>query len=116
MSKEGTQFYAIHNMRWLVRVITCGALVISPTVLAEGAKTRLSPTSKGPDLQGPDIVLIEQEDRQVYEYRQNDKLMAIKVVPKNGKPYYLVAENPTKYGGDLERAERLVPRWVIKKF
>ncbi len=56
-----------------------GALLISPTVLAEGAETRLSPTSKGSDLQGPDIVLIEQKDKQVYEYRQNGKLMAIGV-------------------------------------
>lgn len=65
---------------------------------------------------GPDIVLIEQEDQTTIEYRQNDRLQAIKVIPKRGRPYYLVPEDPSLHGGDLERAERLIPSWVIKRF
>ena len=33
-----------------------------------------------------------------------------------GKPYYLVPANPTKGFGDLQRAEMLVPQWVIAEF
>ena len=40
----------------------------------------------------------------------------VRVVPKWGKPYYLVPANPTKGFGDLQRAEMLVPQWVIAEF
>ncbi len=67
-------------------------------------------------VKGPDVVLIESEKKSVYEYRHNGRLTMIKVVPKNGKPYYLVPEDPTKHFGDLERSERLVPKWILKRF
>jgi len=65
---------------------------------------------------GPDVTLIAGEERAVYEYRQNGKLRMIKVVPKRGKPYYLVPRDPTQGFGDLEQADTLVPRWVLIEF
>ena len=68
------------------------------------------------EARGPDVTLIAGEERTVYEYRQNGKLRMIKVVPKVGKPYYLVPRDPTTGFGDLEQAETLVPRWVLIEF
>jgi len=67
-------------------------------------------------LKGPDVVIIEGDERTVYEYRQNGQLRMIRIVPKIGKPYYLVPMDPTRNFGDLERAETLVKQWVIIKF
>ena len=68
------------------------------------------------EARGPDVTLIAGESRTVYEYRQNGKLLMIKVVPQGGKPYYLAPRDPTTGFGDLEQADTLVPRWVLIEF
>jgi len=68
------------------------------------------------ELRGPDVVIIEGEERTVYEYRQSGQLRMIRIVPKTGKPYYLVPMDQTRNFGDLEQAETLVKQWVIIKF
>ena len=65
---------------------------------------------------GPDVTLIETEERVVYEYRQNGLLRMIKVVPKRGKPYYLMPRDPAKGLGTIEEAEVLMPQWEIVRF
>lgn len=65
---------------------------------------------------GPDVVLRETEERTVYEYRQMGRLTMIKVVPKAGKPYYLVPVDRSENFGELERSNRLIAQWVIKEF
>jgi hypothetical protein len=40
----------------------------------------------------------------------------VRVVPKWGKPYYLVPADQTTGFGDLERADKLIPSWVIVEF
>ena len=70
----------------------------------------------GVSLDGPDVTIIASEERTVYEFRQNGHLRMVRVVPKWGKPYYLVPADPTKGFGDLERADMLVPSWVIAEF
>jgi hypothetical protein len=51
------------------------------------------------------------------EYRLNGRLYMIKVIPKHGKPYYLVDRQGT---GDFKRSEIesdvSIPMWVIKRF
>ena len=68
------------------------------------------------EARGPDVTLIAGESRTVYEYRQNGKLLMIKVVPQGGKPYFLAPKDPTTGFGDLEQADTLVPRWVLIEF
>ncbi|MDE0035948.1 MAG: DUF2782 domain-containing protein [Gammaproteobacteria bacterium] len=85
------------------------------------ARSSIRPTEPPPavslhEARGPDVTLIAGEERTVYEYRQNGKLSMIKVVPKVGKPYFLVPRDPTTGFGDLEQAETLVPRWVLIEF
>lgn len=65
---------------------------------------------------GPDVVIIQGEEQVVYEFRQNGQLRMVRVVPKWGKPYYLVPRDDTRGFGDLERADMLLPQWVIAEF
>ena len=67
-------------------------------------------------LAGPDVVIIASEDKVVYEFRQNGQLRMVRVVPKWGKPYYLVPRDQTRGFGDLERADMLLPQRVIAEF
>ncbi|MEM7001433.1 MAG: DUF2782 domain-containing protein [Pseudomonadota bacterium] len=85
---------------FLVLVIT----LLSSNVWAEDA------------VRGPDVVIIAGEDKVVYEFRQNGQLRMVRVVPKRGKPYYLVPRDDTKGFGDLRRADMLLPQWVIAEF
>jgi hypothetical protein len=68
------------------------------------------------DVRGPDVTIIEGEDRVIYEYRQNGELRMIRIVPSIGKPYYLVPRDETQGFGDLEKADMLIPRWTIIEF
>jgi hypothetical protein len=68
------------------------------------------------DIRGPDVTIIEEEDRSVFEYRQGGVLRMIRVVPNWGKPYYLVPRDQTSGVEDLERADALLPTWVIVEF
>lgn len=65
---------------------------------------------------GPDVVIIAEEDKMIYEFRQNGELRMIRIVPTFGKPYYLVPTDPTKGLGDLQRVDALVPSWVLWDF
>jgi len=68
------------------------------------------------DIRGPDVTIISGEEKTIYEYRQGGELRMVKIVPKWGKPYYLVPADPTGGYGDLERAKTLIPSWVIIEF
>ena len=65
---------------------------------------------------GPDVVIIAEEDKMIYEFRQNGELRMIRIVPNVGKPYYLVPLDPTQGFGDLQRVDTLVPSWVLWEF
>ena len=57
----------------------------------------------------PEITILEEEDRTVYEYRDNTgQLYMVKVVPKKGRPYYLL---DTDGDGELD-TEQYDPRQV----
>ncbi|MCB1684945.1 MAG: DUF2782 domain-containing protein [Pseudomonadales bacterium] len=68
------------------------------------------------DIRGPDVTIIAEEERTVFEYRQGGVLRMVRVVPNWGKPYYLVPRDQTTGETDLERAETLIPSWVIVEF
>ena len=80
------------------------ALAVSQAIFADPART------------GPDVTIIAGKDEVVYEFRQNGQLRMIRVVPKWGKPYYLVPQDPTRSNGDLDQAGALVPSWTLKEF
>ena len=74
------------------------------------------PAGPPPEFRGPDVTLIAGEERTVHEYRHNGQLRMIKVVPKRGKPYYLVPRDHTRGWGDLEQADALQAEWVLWEF
>ena len=76
----------------------------------------MPPAGPPPEFRRPDVTLIAGEERTVHEYRHNGQLRMIKVVPKRGKPYYLVPRDHTRGWGDLEQAEALQAEWVIWEF
>jgi hypothetical protein len=83
-----------------------GLLLVSWTIPAQAEES----------LQGPDVTIIAQEEKTIFEYRQGGELRMVKIVPKWGKPYYLVPRDRTRGNGDLEKADMLVPSWVIIEF
>ncbi len=87
------------------------AVTLTPIYAQDDSKTTPSLNKRGPD-----VVLRETPERTIYEYRQNGQLTMIKVVPKKGKPYFLVPVDRTENYGELDRAKRLKPQWVIKAF
>ncbi|PKM29925.1 MAG: DUF2782 domain-containing protein [Gammaproteobacteria bacterium HGW-Gammaproteobacteria-11] len=62
----------------------------------------------------PDVVIRQEGDRTVEEYRLNGFLYAIKVTPQNGPPYYLVAVDDE---GNFVRSDQpegmRIPSWKI---
>ncbi|SDT16539.1 Protein of unknown function [Halopseudomonas xinjiangensis] len=62
----------------------------------------------------PDVTIREEGGRRVEEYRLNGFLYAIKVFPKNGAPYFLVAVDDE---GNFARADQVqgmrIPSWKI---
>jgi hypothetical protein len=62
------------------------------------------------------IEIIEGEDRLIYEYRQNGVLTMIKIVPKKGRPYYMVPLDGASNFDGLDHEKKLYPQWVIKEW
>jgi hypothetical protein len=86
-------------------------------VLATGLLASFGLAAAEPvDIRGPDVTIIEEEDRTVLEYRQGGVLRMVRIVPKWGKPYYLVPRDQTAGHEDLQRADALLPNWVIVEF
>lgn len=59
------------------------------------------------------VTIVEGEDRMIYEYRQNGVLTMIKVVPENGRPYYMVPADGSAHYESLDHKRKLYPQWVI---
>lgn len=62
----------------------------------------------------PDVTIRQDGDRTIQEYRVNGFLYAIKVIPKNGKPYFLVRADGSD--GNFIRSDdpdMLIPSWEI---
>lgn len=71
----------------------------------------------GPD-DAPAVTIKPSSQGRVVEYRANGRLYMLKVIPKVGKPYYLVDQ---KGDGQFARQDSLdsgmrPPMWVIKEF
>jgi hypothetical protein len=95
---------------------TCATTLASALLLAAVQSARAAEPDRDDTLRGPDIVIIAEEERTIYEFRQGSELRMVRIVPNFGKPYYLVPRDNTRGYGDLERADMLVPSWVILEF
>lgn len=96
----------------LLRAAAPVAMAAVVTLLASGPVL----AADSADIRGPDVTIIEEEDRTVMEYHQGGVLRMVRIVPAWGKPYYLVPRDQTTGIEDLERADTLLPTWVIVEF
>ena len=92
-------------MRTLNRLLLAGLFAITPldVMAADDAPSA-----------DPDVTIRTEGDRTIQEYRQNGFLYAIKVTPKNGKPYFLVRADGSD--GNFIRSDQpdmLIPSWKI---
>ena len=74
----------------------------------------LSAHAEDPVSGDPDVTIRQDGDRTIQEYRVNGFLYAIKVIPKNGKPYFLVRADGSD--GNFVRSDdpdMLIPSWEI---
>lgn len=107
-------------MRYPVLLLT---LLLSSLAVAVGPSDRppdLQPVPDGPP--GPDdappVTIKPSSPGRVVEYRANGKLYMLKVIPRYGKPYYLIDQ---RGDGQFARQDSLdsgmrPPMWVIKEF
>ena len=70
-----------------------------------------------PELE-PQVTIIHRETETIEEFRVNGRLTMVKVTPRHGRPYYLVAEG---VDGPFVRRDSLdtglrVPLWVLFSF
>ncbi|MGE5640896.1 MAG: DUF2782 domain-containing protein [Clostridia bacterium] len=104
-------------------VLLAAALAAS-AALAQSRPPKLEPLPEPPPpppIPGPADPAVRipvQEGDKVEEVRDNGRVIAIRVTPPGGKPYYLIDPNGT---GALERRDSLdtgvrVPMWPIKTF
>ncbi len=93
----------------------CSVVVVmlGLTAAADEPASAIVPTSSSAD---EDVTIIDGQARTVYEYRRAGQLRMIRVVPKFGRPYFLVPADPTHGNGDLEQRGQLVPSWRILEF
>lgn len=61
----------------------------------------------------PQITITHDGGATYYEYRIKGQLKEIKVVPKTGKPYYLVPSSGSEEFIRVEESQLLIPKWVI---
>lgn len=62
------------------------------------------------------VEIIAGEDKTVFEYRVNGRLLMIKVVPKFGTTYYMVPADGQPHYESLDHKKKLYPQFVIVEF
>jgi hypothetical protein len=70
-----------------------------------------------PELE-PQVTIVRRENETIEEFRVNGRLTMVKVTPRHGRPYYLVADGAS---GGFVRRDSLdtglrVPLWVLFSF
>ncbi|MCQ2030579.1 DUF2782 domain-containing protein [Stutzerimonas zhaodongensis] len=61
----------------------------------------------------PDVTIRQEGERTVEEYRVNGFLYAVKVIPKTGKPYFLVRADGDSNFIRADKPDMLIPAWEI---
>ncbi len=62
------------------------------------------------------VEIIAGEDKTVFEYRVNGRLLMIKIVPKLGATYYMVPADGQPHYESLDHKKKLYPQFVIVEF
>jgi len=62
------------------------------------------------------VEIIAGENKTVFEYRVNGRLLMIKIVPKVGTTYYMVPADGQPHYESLDHKKKLYPQFVIVEF
>lgn len=108
-------------MRKLLLLLLSGCSVAA--FAAQPAPGKLEPLPPPPEMGNsaegqPEVTITKEKVQTVEEYRVGGRLYMIKIIPKIGKPYYLVDD---RGDGKFSRQESLdsgvrPPQWVIHRF
>ncbi|MCY1350546.1 hypothetical protein D9M68_704700 [compost metagenome] len=90
-------------MRALNRLLLASLLAVAPVATFAADE----PSAE------PDVTIRQEGDRTIQEYRVNGFLYAIKVTPKNGKPYFLVRADGDSNYVRSDNPDMLIPAWEI---
>lgn len=78
---------------------------------------RVEPYDERSDIQPePKITIVEDGDKQMQIHQVNGKVYGIKVIPKVGKPYFLVDPNGDGKFVRNNHDRILVPEWTLLKW
>ena len=85
---------------------------------SKDAAPATSSTGNTPSADAPQVTITKQTGQTIEEYRVGGRLYMIKIIPKIGKPYYLVDD---RGDGKFVRQDSLdngfrVPQWIIHRF
>ncbi|HEV3240637.1 MAG TPA: DUF2782 domain-containing protein [Casimicrobiaceae bacterium] len=110
----------------LATLVAVAAVSLALTAPAQTVPPKLEPLPEAPPAPpeiandpelAPQITTIKRENETIEEYRVHGQLTMIKVTPRHGQPYYLVADA----NGGFNRRDSLdsglkVPLWVLFTF
>jgi hypothetical protein len=97
-------------------------LVLPVYVMAEEAQQGMMDAPLPEDVEDslePQVTIIQEGETAIKEYRVNGRLYMIEIVPRKGRPYYLVDADGD---GNLETRQNdllpdfLIPAWVLKRW
>ncbi len=85
----------------------------SALLLTAGMLSPLAGVAAEGNVPEPEVTVRHEDGHTLYEYRANGLLYMIKVVPPNGKPYFLV--DPDGMGNyiRMDKSDLLIPSWII---
>jgi len=60
-----------------------------------------------------DVKIIAGEEKTIFEYRVNGKLLLIKIVPDKGLSYYMLPSDGSAHYENLDHSKGLYPSWIL---
>jgi len=60
-----------------------------------------------------DVEIIAGEEKTIFEYRVNGRLLLIKIVPDKGPSYYMLPSDGSAHYEDLDHSKGLYPSWIL---
>lgn len=114
-----------HHLTILRAPRVCFAALLCTATPVQPAEPTLEPVPEPPpipervqsgEILEPEVTIIQREDVTIHEYRLNGRLYAVRIVPDNAPPYYLVDADGD---GELETRRKeltpeiLIPQWVL---
>lgn len=88
--------------------------LISLVLLPLSAFARVEPYDERSDIQPePKVTIVKDGDKEMQIHQVNGRVYGIKVIPKTGKPYYLVDPNGNGKFVRNDTDRILVPEWTL---